>query len=208
MADNRNCPVLFKESATLDNLLPGVVHQGFLALAQEFSHLPLEDLIKLALKNKNAGLLLIADHITDEGNLGAIIRSAVFFGVNGLILPKDRSAGITVTVKKRSSGAYMHLPISRIVNIGRTLDTLDQNGFWIIGTDEKAEESIYDFDWNRDVALVLGSEGRGLSQTARKRCHHMVKIPSFGSLSTLNVSVSGGVILSEIARQRRYFKNK
>ena len=158
------------------------------------------------MKNKNAGLILIADHITDEGNLGAIIRSAVFFGVNGLILPKDRSAGITETVKKRSSGAYVHLPISRIVNIGRTLDTLDQKGFWIIGTDEKAEESIYDFDWNRDVALVLGSEGRGLSQVARKRCHQMVKIPSFGSLSTLNVSVSGGIILSEIVRQRQYLK--
>lgn len=158
------------------------------------------------MKNKDAGLILIADHITDEGNLGAIIRSAVFFGANGLILPKDRSAGITETVKKRSSGAYMHLPISRIVNIGRTLDILDQNGFWIIGTDEKADESIYDFDWQRNVALVLGNEERGLSQVARKRCHQIVKIPSFGSLSTLNVSVSGGVILSEIIRQRQNVK--
>ena len=155
------------------------------------------------MKNKDAGLILITDHITDEGNLGAIIRSAVFFGVNGLILPKDRSAGITETVKKRSSGAYINLPMSRIVNIGRALDTLDQSGFWIIGTDENAQESIYDFDWNRDIALILGSEGRGLSQTARKRCHQMVKIPSFSSLSTLNVSVAGGVILSEITRQRQ-----
>ena len=155
------------------------------------------------MKNKDAGLILVADHITDEGNLGAIIRSAVFFEVSGLIIPKDRSAGITETVKKRSSGAYMNLPVSRIVNIGRALDALNQNGFWIIGTDEKAQESIYDFDWNRDIALILGSEGRGLSQTARKRCHQMVKIPSFSSLSTLNVSVAGGVILSEITRQRQ-----
>lgn len=198
---------MFKEAAVLDMLLPGVTHQGFLALAREFAPVHLDELIRLARENKQPGLILVADHITDEGNLGAMIRSAVFFGVNGLILPKDRSAGITETVKKRSSGAYIHLPISRVINIGRTLDTLDQNGFWIIGTDERAEESIYDFDWNRDVALVLGSEEHGLSRVARKRCHQMVKIPSRGSLSSLNVSVSGGIILAEIIRQRPSRKN-
>ena len=206
LANERHCPVLFKEPSILDNLLPGVVHQGFLALAPQFAYTPLEDLISLASRNEGGGLILVADHITDEGNLGAVIRSAVFFGVNGLILPKDRSADITETVKKRSSGAYIHLPVTRVVNLGRALDILDKNGFWIIGTDEKANESIYDFDWNRDLALILGSEERGLSQPARKRCHQLVSIPSTGSLSSLNVSVSAGIILSEIVRQRHYLK--
>jgi 23S rRNA (guanosine2251-2'-O)-methyltransferase len=187
----------------LDILLPDVVHQGFLGLAREFNPVPLEDLLKGINEEQQPGLILVADHITDEGNLGALIRSAVFFGVNGLILPKDRSAWISETVKKRSSGAYVYLPVSRVVNISRALDQLDKSGFWIIGTDERAEESIYQFDWNRKVALILGNEERGLSQVARKKCHQLVKIPSQSSLGSLNVSVSGAVILAEILRQRQ-----
>lgn len=144
----------------------------------------------------------MADHITDEGNLGALIRTAAFFGVHGLILPKDRSAKITGKLLKRTSGAYASLPISRVVNLGRALDLLAAKGFWIIGAAGEAQESLYHFDWDRDVVLILGSESKGLSHLVRGRCHELVKIPGSGRVESLNLSVAGGVILSEIARQR------
>ncbi|MBW1829770.1 MAG: 23S rRNA (guanosine(2251)-2'-O)-methyltransferase RlmB [Deltaproteobacteria bacterium] len=152
---------------------------------------------------RSQALLIALDHITDEGNMGAIIRTALFFGANGLIIPKDRSAGITANVVKRSSGAWMHLPIARVVNLGRALDTLNKNGYWIIGTSGEGRESIYNFDWNRDVVLVLGNEQKGLSQSVGKRCHEIVGIPVSGPAESLNVAVACGVILSEVTRQRK-----
>lgn len=146
--------------------------------------------------------MLAVDHITDEGNLGAIIRTAAFFGVHGLILPKDRSARVTSRVMKNSAGGYAHVPVSVVVNLGRALDDLKEEGFWIIGAAGEGRESIYTFDWKRDLVLVLGNEEKGISQGIRKRCHELVNIPESGPIQALNVSVAAGVILSEITRQR------
>jgi 23S rRNA (guanosine2251-2'-O)-methyltransferase len=206
IAENRGIPVFFKEISILDNLVPDVSHQGILALAGEFSYSDINYLINVSSNTPGHGLILAADHVTDEGNLGALMRSAVFFGVHGLILPKDRSAKVTQKVRKRSSGAYLHLPVARVVNLGRSLDVLNKNGFWIIGAAEESPDSIYEFDWNRDLILVLGSEDRGLSRSVRSRCHQMVGIPSSGDLGSLNISVAGGIILSEIIRQRNATK--
>ena len=137
-----------------------------------------------------------------EPLMGAIIRTAEFFGARGLIIPKDRSAAVTAKVRKRSSGAYVHLSISRVVNLGRALDLLKKRGFWIIGASEESRESVYAFDWNRDVVLILGNERQGLSQSVRRRCHQIVRIPVSGHTESLNVAVATGAILSEIARQR------
>ena len=183
--------------------MPGATHQGFVALAETFSYTDLEDLIERSRHEPGYALLVVADHITDEGNLGALIRTAAFFGVHGLILPKDRSAKITGKLLKRTSGAYASLPISQVVNLGRALDLLAGKGFWIIGAAGEAQESLYHFDWKRDVVLILGSESKGLSHSVRDRCHELVKIPGSGRVESLNLSVAGGVILSEIARQRR-----
>lgn len=202
IAEKRGIPVFFKKNHILDNLLPGISHQGILALAEDFTYFNLDYLISVSSNTPGHGLIIAADHITDEGNLGALIRTAVFFGVHGLILPKDRSAKVTEKVRKRSSGAYLHLPVARVVNLGRSLDVLNKKGFWIIGAAEESPDSIYQFDWNRDLILVLGSEDRGLSLSVRSRCHQMVSIPSYGDLGSLNISVAGGIILSEIVRQR------
>jgi 23S rRNA (guanosine2251-2'-O)-methyltransferase len=198
----KGVPVLFKDLREIEAVAPGAAHQGFVAFAESFSYTDLEDLVEKSHQAPGGALLIVADHITDEGNLGALIRTAAFFGVNGLILPKDRSAKITGKLVKRTSGAHASLPVALVVNLGRTLDLLAEKGFWIIGAAGEAQEAIYHFDWDRDVVLALGSESKGLSHSVRDRCHALVKIPGSGQVESLNVSVAGGVILSEILRQR------
>jgi len=202
IAENKRIPVLFKKADILNDALPSGNHQGIIAVAGEFAYIELEDLIESSRHKQGHGLLIAADHITDEGNLGALIRSAVFFGAQGIILPKDRSAQVTHNVMKRSSGTYLSLPVARVVNLSRALDILTEDCFWIIGAAGESTESIYNFDWGRDIVLVLGSEDKGLSHLARSKCHQIVGIPSAGAAESLNVSVACGVILSEVMRQR------
>jgi 23S rRNA (guanosine2251-2'-O)-methyltransferase len=193
--------VLTKTSRDLSLLFPDLSHQGIVGVAEEFVYTDLEQLVQS--RPQNQGLLIALDHITDEGNLGAIIRTCVFFGAQGLILPKDRSAGMTAGALKRSSGLYIHLPISRVVNLARSLELLKKEGFWIIGAAGESQCTVYDFDWNREVVLVLGNEERGLSESVKKVCDQVVGIPACGRAESLNVAVAGGVILSEIVRQRK-----
>jgi 23S rRNA (guanosine2251-2'-O)-methyltransferase len=203
MAEDKGIPVKLKKGALLDRYLPRIAHQGIVALSEDFTYMDFNTLMDMSLDASEHSLLLVADHITDEGNLGAMIRTAAFFRSHGLILPKDRSAKVTDKVRKRSAGSYVHLPVSRVVNLGRALDVLDSKGFWIIGAAGEATETIYRFDWNRPLVLVMGSEERGLSRLVRGRCHQLVSIPSYGQVESLNVSVACGIILSEIVRQRK-----
>ncbi len=200
LAKEKNIPVLVKNNTDLFRLLPDISHQGIVALVENFSYAEFSRLTEI--HPERQALLVALDHITDEGNMGAIIRTAVFFGAQGLIIPKDRSACISAGVLKRSAGTYAHLPIARVVNMGRSLDILKKKGFWIIGAAGESRESIYGFDWNRDVVLVLGNEQKGLSPSVRKQCHEVVGIPVSGHAESLNVAVASGVILSEIVRQR------
>jgi 23S rRNA (guanosine2251-2'-O)-methyltransferase len=203
IAGKRGIPVRSKKSEVISSILPNIAHQGIVALAEKYEYSVFEQLTELALKNKDDALLIAADHITDEGNLGALIRAAVFFGAHGLVLPKKRSAAVSVQVLKRSSGASVYLPVARVVNLSRAMDYLRKKGYWIIGASEKSAESIYQFDWRRDLVLILGNEQRGLSQSIRKRCDQIVKIPALGYVQSLNVGIAAGVILSEICRQRK-----
>ena len=202
IAGKKRIPVINKKTDHLNDALPDTAHQGIIAVAGEFTYIEIEDLIDQSRNMQGHGLLIASDHITDEGNLGALIRTAVFFGAQGIILPKDRSAQITHTVMKRSAGTYLNIPVARVVNLSRALDILTENGFWIIGAAGESTESIYKFDWLRDIVLVLGSEDKGLSHLARSKCHQVVGIPSAGAAESLNVSVACGVILSEVVRQR------
>jgi len=202
MALEADIPVYFKKASELSQLLPGVAHQGIVALADKFVYSDLNQLIETSVLDKHQALLIAADHITDEGNLGSLIRTSAFFGAHGLIIPKDRSAHISTGVLKRSSGACLYLPVAKVTNMGRTLDLLDKKGLWIIGAAADGLVSVYEFDWNRELVLVLGNEQRGLSKSVLKRCHQVVKIPSQGNVESLNVSVAGGAVLSEVLRQR------
>ena len=174
-------------------------------MAEDFAYSDLDHIINISLKDQGSALLIAADHITDEGNLGSLMRTAVFFGASGMIIPKDRSAKVTSKVLKRSSGAYAYLPVARVVNLGRSLDLLERKGFWIVGASGESSYPIYQFDWNRDLVLVLGNEQKGLSPAVQKRCHQFVGIPSAGRVGSLNVAVAGGVVMSEICRQREIF---
>ena len=202
VAGEKRIPVIVKKRPYLDQLFPGTNHQGIVALAEKFTYSDLDQLIHTSARDHHHALIVAADHITDEGNLGALIRTSAFFGVHGLILPKDRSARVTGKVLKRSSGAGLYLPVARVTNLRNTLDRLKKRGFWIIGAAGEGPVSIYRFDWVRDVVLILGREDRGLSPSVRDQCHQLVSIPSMGPLDSLNVSVAGGVVLSEIIRQR------
>ncbi len=202
MAGKRDVPIFIRQVSDLSQCLPDVVHQGFVAFAQNpFQYVDLNQLIRTAHTEK--ALLIGLDHITDEGNLGAVIRTAVFFGADGLILPKDRSAGMSASVIKASAGAHRHLPVARVVNMARTLGLLKEKGYWIIGASGESSDTIYDFDWNRNVVLVLGNEARGISPSARKKCDQQVAIPAYGKTPSLNVAVAAGAILSEILRQKK-----
>ena len=204
MAEIQRIPLCFKKDSELSGIFPHMAHQGIVGVAKAFVYADFHDIMRLSFQEEDPpGLLLAADHITDEGNLGALIRTAAFFGTHGLIIPKDRSAQITPAVLKRASGAHLRLPTARVTNLSRALDDLSEKGFWIIGAAGETESSIYDFDWKRPLVLALGSEQKGLSPSTRKRCHQLVRIPSPGNVESLNVSVAGGIILSEICRQRQ-----
>jgi 23S rRNA (guanosine2251-2'-O)-methyltransferase len=202
MAAERGIPLLLKKGAELEALLPGLAHQGMAAVGGEFIYSEIEEIAERSLGSPGRALIVAADHITDEGNLGALVRTCVFFGVQGLVLPKDRAAAISAQVMKRSSGTLLHLPVARVVNLGRALDRLAEKGFWILGTAGEGPESIYGFDWQRDLVLVMGSEEKGLSPFIRTRCHQILRIPVQGKAESLNVAVAAGVVLSEIVRQR------
>ncbi|MBN1102637.1 MAG: 23S rRNA (guanosine(2251)-2'-O)-methyltransferase RlmB [Deltaproteobacteria bacterium] len=203
LAEKKRIPVLYKRGDDMDELLPGLAHQGVVALTGGFLYSDLEEIMDKALRGPGGALVLAADHITDVGNLGALVRTGAFFGAHGLILPKDRSAAMSAGVMKRSSGAFVHLPVSRVVNLGRALDRMAERGFWVIGTAGESQETLYRFDWRRHLVLVLGSEEKGLSPNIRRKCQHMVSIPGCGKVESLNVAVAAGVILTEIARQRK-----
>lgn len=202
LAAERDIPIRFKERAYLDKVSSNTSHQGVVAVLSRYTYCTVDDLMNIALSRKSKGLLVVADHIIDPGNLGSLIRTAEFFGVQGLIIPKDRSASITDIVHKRSAGGTAYLPVVRVVNLARILRKLAGKGFWIVGAEGQGETSIYQFDWDRDVVIVLGSEDKGLSKVVSDRCHHTVRIPKLGHIESLNVSVAAGIILYEIARQR------
>jgi 23S rRNA (guanosine2251-2'-O)-methyltransferase len=202
LAEDRNIPISYRSVSRLSRLLPETAHQGVVAWTESFVYSELDQVMEPETFPSGNSLLIAADHITDEGNLGALVRTAAFFGSEGLILPKDRSARMTPQVLKRSSGGYLHLAVVSVVNLGRALDLLKKGGFWVIGASGDGPESIYRFDWRRNLVLVLGSEQKGLSRSVRERCDQVVRIPRPGDVESLNVAVAAGIILSEIFRQR------
>lgn len=207
LAEQAGIPVVLRPAAELKARFPSPAHQGVVAVSAPFAYTGSDDLLAQAQAAGNAALLVAGDHITDEGNLGAVLRSMAFFGAHGLILPRDRSARVTSTVLKRSAGAALHVPVARVVNLGRCLEQFAAKGLWIIGASGEGRVSCWTFDWNRPVVLVLGSEGRGLGRTVRRRCHSVVRIPGSGGMESLNVAVAAGVLLAEIGRRRQASSN-
>ncbi len=192
----------FADVAELERLSEGGNHQGVLARVTDFKYADLDQWLKQLDANKPAPDLLILDHVQDPHNLGSLLRSAEVFGIGAVILPKDRSVSVTEVVARVSAGASEILPVIRVTNLVRCLDTLKQSGYWIIGTAVDAPASLYKTDLTAPCAFVLGNEGEGMSRLVKKACDLLVSMPSCGRIESLNVAVSGGVVLSEAYRQK------
>ncbi len=148
------------------------------------------------------GLIVLLDGVEDPHNLGAIIRTALAAGAHGVVIPERRAAGLTDTVARSSAGALAHLPVAKVTNLARTMEQLKEAGYWLVGLDQEADKSYTEADYTSPVGIVLGSEGQGLHELARKRCDFVVSLPTTGPVKSLNVSVAAGVVLFEALRQR------
>lgn len=179
------------------------MHQGVLAFLKERKFLALEDLIAAPPAFGPNHFFLALDGVEDPHNLGALLRSADGAGVDGVVLPERRSAPLSGVVAKTSAGASEHARIARVTNMTRALETLKKNNVWIVGLDERGTPDYTDFDFRQNVCLVLGSEGAGLHDLVKRTCDHLLRIPMAGSVSSLNVSVAGAVVMYEAMRQRR-----
>jgi 23S rRNA (guanosine2251-2'-O)-methyltransferase len=205
LARSKSVPVRFEDRLQIDRLAGTRDHQGIAALAAAKPALELEDL--LAAKTPQ-GLLVLLDGIEDPHNLGAIVRTALAAGANGVVIPERRAAGLTDTVERASAGALAHLPVARVKNLVRAMEEMKEAGYWLIGLDERAEQKYTEADFSGQVGIVLGGEGEGLHELTRKRCDFLVSIPTSGPVRSLNVSVAAGVVLFEVVRQRQQRKTK
>lgn len=201
-AADAGIPVEERPRSVLDEQCPGV-HQGVIALTRAVQGEKHEkDLAALLDGLDRAPFLLVLDGVTDPHNLGACLRSADAAGVDAVIVPKDKSASLNATVRKVACGAAEIVPFITVTNLARTLQELQQRGIWIFGAAGEADQALYDADLTGPLALVLGSEGKGLRRLTREHCDALVAIPMAGEVSSLNVSVSTGVCLFEAVRQR------
>ncbi len=178
-------------------------HQGVVAFLSERRLLTIEDLLAPR-ASEGYRFYLALDGVEDPHNLGALLRAADGAGVDGVILPERRSAPLTGVVAKTSAGASEHIRIAQVTNIVRTLELMKKKNIWVIGLDERGTMDYPDYDFNTDCVLVLGSEGAGLHDLVKKTCDHLLRIPMAGSVSSLNVSVAGAVVMFEAMRQRRH----
>ncbi len=181
---------------------PYKAHQGIIAFGAPFPYVGLDDI--LAGRGEDPLLIVVLDHITDPHNAGAIIRSAECAGADGVIMPERRAAGVNATVRKAAAGAAAHLPIARVSNVADAVRKLKKANVWVAGAALEADSVEYtQADFARDIAIVIGAEGEGLSQLVKRECDYLVRIPMLGEVGSLNASVASGVLLYEAVRQRR-----
>lgn len=177
-------------------------HQGVIALAAVREYVSVESILERAAQKGEKPLLVVCDEISDPHNLGAILRTAECAGAHGVIIPKRRSAGLTAIVAKTSAGAVSYMPVARVANISATLKELQEKGVWIFGTAADGSTTLYSADLKGPAAIVIGSEGDGMSRLVREGCDFLVSIPMQGRISSLNASAAAAILLYEAVRQR------
>src|SRR5690554_2216541 len=186
----------------LDRLAAGGVHQGVVAVVSPSQLWSEEMLGHLLDKEEGVPLLLVLDGVTDPHNLGACLRSADAAGAHAVIIPKDKSATLSPTVRKVACGAAETVPLVAVTNLARTLKQLQQRGLWVVGTAGEAEQLLYEIDLKVPTVIVMGAEGTGMRRLTREHCDYLAKLPMAGAVSSLNVSVTAGICLFEAVRQR------
>ena len=186
----------------LDAMSRTHAHQGVIALAAVREYVDVEAILDRAAERNEMPLLVICDEISDPQNLGAILRTAECAGAHGVIIPKRRSAGLTAVVAKTSAGAVAHVPVARVPNIPSLLKDLKKKGIWVFGTAADGSTGLYDADLKGPAAIVIGSEGSGMTRLAAENCDFLVSIPMRGKLNSLNASAAAAILLYEAVRQR------
>ena len=198
-AGHLGIPLRFEARETLDRMAAGVPHQGLIAVV---SAKPVTTVEKVLEEARTPALVVVLDGVEDPRNLGAILRTAEAAGADGVLLPDRHSAGLTETVNRASAGGLEHVKVASIGNVVQAIEALKKRGLWIVGFDASGTERWDQVDYRRPIALVLGGEGRGIRRLVREHCDHLVSIPLFGHVGSLNVSVAAGVALYEAVRQR------
>lgn len=205
-AKQRNIPLEKASRKKLDELSDRGSHQGVIAQTEPYAYVNVAHILEAAehhFEQTGSALIIVCDHITDAGNLGAIARSAESVGASGLIIPNKRSAHVTATTYKSSAGAIAHIPVSQVANICSTLDRLKEAGFWVAGASEHAEELLWDANLKGRIALVLGNEQDGISRLVLESCDFLAKLPQVGEISSLNVAQASTAFMYEWLRQNR-----
>lgn len=202
IAKERRIIIVEKEKRQMQEMAQNQNYQGVIAIVPPFEYCEIEDILEEA-ENKNEDpFVLILDGIEDPHNLGSIIRTAETAGVHGIIIPKRRAAAVNSTVAKTSAGAVEYMKIARVTNISDAIDKLKRAGLWICGTDISTEKYYYNQDLTGPIGIVIGNEGNGMSEKVRKNCDFLVKIPMKGKVTSLNASVSTGIVVYEAVKQR------
>lgn len=203
IAKERKILIAELERNKLNQIAQTENHQGVIAIVPPFNYCEVEDILELANQKHEMPFILILDGIEDPHNLGSIIRTAETAGVHGIIIPKRRAASVNSTVSKVSAGAVEYMKIARVNNLNETIRYLKEQGVWVCGTDMQTEVIYTKQDYKMPLALVIGSEGFGMSRLVKENCDFLVKIPMKGKITSLNASVSAGIIMYEILRQRK-----
>ena len=203
LASEKRIPIIRMSTAKLDSKFPDENHQGVAAAVAVRDYATVEDILELASERNESPFIIIADEIADPHNLGAIIRSAECFGAHGVIISKRRAVGLTASVEKAAGGALNYLPVARVSNLASAVELLKEKGVWVYCCDMDGENTYYEQNYDGAVALVVGSEGSGVSPLLKKKCDFVVRIPMCGKVPCLNASVAASVVMQEISKSRR-----
>lgn len=196
LLNDNHLPITYLTTSEMDKMFDGV-HQGVAAELKPYQTVGLEEIISKANK-LDKKIIVMLDNINDPHNLGAILRSADFFGVAGVVLPKHNSVSLNATVAKTSAGAINYVPVSVVNNLNQAIQALKDIGYWIVATDGSATQNYSDLKYDFPVVIIIGSEGKGISSLVLKNSDYVVKIPPFGHVNSLNASVAAGIILAEV----------
>ncbi len=201
IASDRGIPITECDRSKLDSIAKGGRHQGIIAIAAERNYSTIDEILAYASERGEAPFVVVCDGVEDPHNLGAIIRSAECAGAHGIIIPKRRAVGLTATVAKSSAGALEHMRVAKVTNLPTAIDDLKERGLWIYAADMDGS-TYYKTDMKGATALVLGSEGFGISRLVKEKCDFVVSIPLYGQVNSMNVSCAAAVLFAEIAKQR------
>lgn len=203
LAEQHGVQVIEAGKQQFRELANDVTTQGVVAVVPTKEYVDLDDILTIARERNERAFILILDEVEDPHNLGALVRTAECAGVHGVVIPRHHAASVSTGAVKASAGATEHMPMAEVTNIAASLQQLKGDGLWVVGLDMGGEKLYTQVDYTTPIAIVVGNEGRGIRRLVRETCDHLIKIPLYGKLASLNASVAGALVMYEVAKQRR-----